>query len=127
MGRRLYAIDGIRLLAALMVTVHHDAGTWRDNQLGNRGSGRPASEVFPHLFPIASYSAAVIGVQFFFVISGFVICMSCWGRLPRDFFVSRVIRLYPAYWFGVLSTTFLVLTLWPRCSPAVEARRSEPT
>ncbi|KIF78808.1 hypothetical protein QR77_14095 [Streptomyces sp. 150FB] len=38
--------------------------------------------------------------------------MSSWGRRPRDFFVSRVIRLYPAYWFGVLFTT-LVLTLLP--------------
>uniref|UniRef100_A0AAU2VA93 Integral membrane protein n=1 Tax=Streptomyces sp. NBC_00003 TaxID=2903608 RepID=A0AAU2VA93_9ACTN len=36
----------------------------------------------------------------FFLISGFVICMSCWGKPLGDFFVSRVVRLYPAYWFG---------------------------
>jgi peptidoglycan/LPS O-acetylase OafA/YrhL len=31
-----------------------------------------------------------------FIISGFVICMSAWGRSVGDFFVSRVVRLYPS-------------------------------
>ncbi|MFJ2564386.1 hypothetical protein ACIO02_15630 [Streptomyces sp. NPDC087568] len=33
--RLLYAIDGIRLIAALMVAVHHYAGTRRVDQPGN--------------------------------------------------------------------------------------------
>lgn len=112
---RLYVVDGIRLVAALMVTLHHYAGTHRVDQPGNAIWERPVSELMPSWFRVASYGW--IGVEIFFVISGFVICMSCWGRTPKDFFVSRVIRLYPAYWFGVVFTTAVVAALpgvWER-------------
>ncbi|CAL9482134.1 hypothetical protein SUDANB105_03040 [Streptomyces sp. enrichment culture] len=112
---RLYVLDGIRLLAALLVVLHHYAGTNRVNQPGNAIWGRPVSELMPSWFRVASFGW--IGVEIFFVISGFVICMSCWGRTPKDFFVSRVIRLYPAYWFGVLFTTAVLVALpgvWER-------------
>ncbi|MEV2217966.1 acyltransferase [Streptomyces sp. NPDC050997] len=114
-GRRLYAVDGIRLLAALMVAMHHYAGTSRVNQPGNAIWGRPVSDIMPTVFRLSSYGW--IGVEIFFVISGFVICMSCWGRTPRQFFVSRVIRLYPAYWFAVLFTTGVLVAVpgvWER-------------
>ncbi|MER5447969.1 acyltransferase [Streptomyces sp. NPDC002764] len=112
---RLYAVDGIRLLAALMVAVHHYAGSRWVDQPGNAVWGRPVSEVMPTVFRFAAYGW--IGVEIFFVISGFVICMSCWGRGPRQFFVSRVIRLYPAYWFAIVFTTAVVVALpgvWER-------------
>ncbi|MFD5447642.1 acyltransferase family protein [Streptomyces sp. NPDC127100] len=114
-GGRLYVIDGIRLLAALMVAVHHYAGTYRADRPGNLIWDRPVSEIMPTAFRFASYGW--IGVEIFFVISGFVICMSCWGRTPRQFFVSRVIRLYPAYWFAVLFTTAVLIAVpgvWER-------------
>ena len=114
-GRRLYAIDGIRLLAALMVAMHHYAGTNRVDQPGNHIWDRPVSDIMPTVFRFASYGW--IGVEIFFVISGFVICMSCWGRTPRQFFVSRVIRLYPAYWFAIAFTTTVLMLLpgvWDR-------------
>ena len=41
----------------------------------------------------------------FFVISGFVICMSGWGRPLQSFFASRASRLLPAYWAAVLLVT----------------------
>jgi peptidoglycan/LPS O-acetylase OafA/YrhL len=44
-------------------------------------------------------------VEVFFVISGFVICMSGWGRGLKDFTVSRVTRLYPAYWAALIIVT----------------------
>ncbi|MFF8969740.1 acyltransferase family protein [Streptomyces sp. NPDC014995] len=114
-GSRLYAVDGIRLLAALMVALHHYAGTRRVDRPGNPIWDRPVSDIMPTVFHVASYGW--IGVEIFFVISGFVICMSCWGRTPRQFFVSRVIRLYPAYWFAVLFTTGVLVALpgvWER-------------
>ncbi len=106
---RLYVIDGIRLVAALMVALHHYAGTSRVNQPGNPFWGRPVSEIMPTVFRFASFGW--IGVEIFFVISGFVICMSCWGRTPKDFFVSRVIRLYPAYWVAVAFTAAVLVAL----------------
>jgi peptidoglycan/LPS O-acetylase OafA/YrhL len=115
---RLYAVDGLRLCAALMVALHHYAGTYRVNQARNLIWGRPVSHIMPGVFRFAAYGW--IGVEIFFVISGFVICMSSWGRRPRDFFVSRVIRLYPAYWFAVLFTTAVLTSLpaaWARPTP----------
>ncbi|MFE7167240.1 acyltransferase family protein [Streptomyces sp. NPDC057616] len=112
---RLYAIDGLRLVAALMVAVHHYAGSWRVDQPANAVWDRPVSEIMPTVYRLATYGW--IGVEIFFVISGFVICMSCWGRTPRQFFVSRVIRLYPAYWFGIVFTTLFVVAVpgvWDR-------------
>lgn len=108
--RRLYAIDGLRLLAALVVALHHYAGTWRVNQPGNAIWDRPVSDIVPTWFRFSAYGW--IGVEIFFVISGFVICMSCWGRTPRQFFTSRVIRLYPAYWFAIIFTS-VALTVLP--------------
>ncbi|MCX5560012.1 acyltransferase [Streptomyces sp. NBC_00038] len=117
-GSRLYAIDGIRIAAALMVAVHHFAGTNRSNQPGNIIWDRPVSDIMPNVFRVATYGW--IGVEIFFVISGFVICMSCWGRTPRQFFVSRVIRLYPAYWFAIAFTTAVLVAVpgvWERLRP----------
>ncbi|MET8402641.1 acyltransferase [Streptomyces sp900116325] len=106
---RLYVIDGIRLVAALMVALHHYVGTSRVDRPGNAFWGRPVSEIMPTVFRFASFGW--IGVEIFFVISGFVICMSCWGRTPKDFFVSRVIRLYPAYWVAVALTVVVLVAL----------------
>ncbi|MEV6171160.1 acyltransferase [Streptomyces sp. NPDC051954] len=114
---RLYVVDGIRLLAALMVVLHHFVGTSRVDRPGNAIWDRPVSEIMPTVFRVSSFGW--IGVEIFFVISGFVICMSCWGRTPKDFFVSRVIRLYPAYWFAVFFTTAVLVLMpgvWERLS-----------
>ncbi|MFD3535571.1 acyltransferase family protein [Streptomyces sp. NPDC058664] len=94
--KRLHALDGLRLVAALMVVVYHYTA---------RGPGwsTPVADIFPETFRVASYG--YLGVEFFFLISGFVICMSAWDRPVRDFFVSRVVRLYPAYWFAVIATS----------------------
>ncbi|AQW48428.1 putative acyltransferase [Streptomyces hygroscopicus] len=42
------------------------------------------------------------------MVSGFVICLSCWGRTPVQFIVSRVSRLFPSYWCAVLMVVGLV-------------------
>ncbi|MEV0413215.1 acyltransferase [Streptomyces sp. NPDC050448] len=107
---RLEALDGLRLLAALMVVFHHYVGFGGSSEAAKNAWAKPVDVVFPTASWLASYTWT--GVEFFFVISGFVICMSSWGRSLGDFFTSRVVRLYPAYWFAVLATT-AVVTLWP--------------
>ena len=98
---RLEVLDGIRFLAAAYVVVFHFAA-------GDRGSWHgPSRVLFAPLFTVASYGW--LGVELFFMISGFVICLSAWGKTIGQFAVSRFVRLYPAYWFAILLTTAVVL------------------
>ncbi|MFJ3927329.1 acyltransferase family protein [Streptomyces sp. NPDC090022] len=93
---RLAALDGLRLLAALMVAGYHYGG--RDGEVARAWGASPRE-----LFPTASgwFAYGCLGVQIFFVISGFVICMSARGRRTRAFAASRAARLYPAYWVAI--------------------------
>ncbi|MFJ3245104.1 acyltransferase [Streptomyces sp. NBC_01788] len=103
-GDRLAALDGLRFLAALSVVLFHFAGQtpgamqviW----------GRPYQSVFPALHGYFAFGR--LGVDLFFLISGFVICMSAWGRTPRDFFISRVTRLYPMYWIAIVVSACVI-------------------
>lgn len=72
----------------------------------------PSEEAMPVLFPVSKYG--FLGVEIFFVISGFVILLSAEGRSPSYFAASRLSRLFPAYWASVLLTTFLLVVLWPQ-------------
>ncbi|MFF4422744.1 acyltransferase family protein [Streptomyces sp. NPDC001549] len=102
-GGRLAVLDGVRVLAALGVLFYHYfalESAW----------GKPPAEIFPTAHRLAVYGW--LGVEIFFLVSGFVICMSAWGRSVGDFAVSRVSRLFPAYWAAVAFTS-LVLFSWP--------------
>ncbi|MGW0803869.1 acyltransferase family protein [Nonomuraea sp. NPDC002799] len=86
-------LDLLRFAAALAVVGFHllvaYASVWGD---------RPA-ELFPALAPIAGLG--ILGVELFFIISGFVILMTVWGRGLGGFVRSRFARLYPAYWLSL--------------------------
>ncbi|MFF2845122.1 acyltransferase family protein [Streptomyces sp. NPDC058001] len=99
-GGRLRALDGLRLIAALMVALYHYGGRGGDVA---RAWGSSPKEQFPTLHPWFAYGC--LGVQIFFVISGFVICMSGWGRPLRSFFASRASRLLPSYWAAIIIVT----------------------
>ncbi|KAB8195224.1 acyltransferase family protein [Nonomuraea phyllanthi] len=92
---RLAELDLLRFLAALAVLAFHYlvayASVWGD---------RPA-ELFPALAPIAGLG--ILGVELFFIISGFVILMTVWGRGLGAFARSRLVRLYPAYWLSLIA------------------------
>lgn len=101
---RLVTLDALRLIAALAVAAFHLTASWRID-----GVNEP--EYFlPHLTHVTVYG--FLGVELFFLISGFVIGMSSWNRSLGDFFTSRVSRLYPAYWICILITA-TVVTLAP--------------
>ncbi|MFJ9867835.1 acyltransferase family protein [Streptomyces sp. NPDC101165] len=112
---RLAAIDGLRLVAAVMVAAYHFLGTPTPHFWGRT----ELRDLAPFLHEISRYGW--LGVEFFFAISGFVICMSCWGRTPAQFAVSRIARLFPAYWCAVLLVVALVLVSrlghWPAATP----------
>lgn len=96
---RFKLLDGLRLLAALAVVSYHFLG------YEHMKWGVSNVEAFPHLSKLAAYGA--LGVQLFFIVSGFVILMSSWGRSIPQFVASRVSRLFPAYWAGVIATSVL--------------------
>ncbi|WP_435862776.1 acyltransferase family protein [Streptomyces phaeochromogenes] len=97
---RLRALDGLRLIAALMVAAYHYGG--RGGEV-TQAWGTSAKAQFPTLHSWFAYGC--LGVQVFFVISGFVICMSGWGRPLRSFFASRASRLLPSYWAAIVIVT----------------------
>ncbi|WSY92442.1 acyltransferase [Streptomyces sp. NBC_00873] len=99
---RLRALDGLRLVAALMVAAYHYGG--RGGEI-TTAWGVSAASLFPSAHTWFAYGC--LGVQIFFVISGFVICMSGWGRSLASFFASRAARLLPAYWASVVLVTLV--------------------
>lgn len=98
---RVNEIDLLRLIAALAVVVFHYAfrGYAADDM-----SHMP----YPLLAPVAKYG--YLGVQLFFMISGFVILMTAASGSLKGFVISRLVRLYPAFW-ACCSATFIVILL----------------
>lgn len=105
---RANEIDLLRFLAALAVVLFHYAF---------RGYAAHSSSLpYPLLEPGAKYGR--YGVDLFFLISGFVILMSASGGSLKHFVVSRIVRLYPAYWV-CCTLTFLVLVLFGSGKPTL--------
>lgn len=104
-GRRLGLLDVLRLLAALSVVAFHYLA-----RTSPAWDGAPPEE-----FGVAGQLAVYgrMGVSLFFVISGFVVLMTAWGRTVPEFAASRIGRLFPAYWVAVALSAVLVLVLWP--------------
>jgi peptidoglycan/LPS O-acetylase OafA/YrhL len=98
---RLYEIDLLRIAAALAVVFYHYTFSGY--------AGHLTSVAFPTLSTVTRYG--YLGVDLFFVISGFVVLLSAWGRRPHEFVISRMVRLYPAYWAAVTITAIVTITL----------------
>jgi len=98
---RLYEIDLLRITAALAVVFYHYTFSGY--------AGHLTRVAFPALSTVTRYG--YLGVDMFFVISGFVVLLSAWGRRPHEFVISRIVRLYPAYWVAVTVTAIVAVTL----------------
>jgi peptidoglycan/LPS O-acetylase OafA/YrhL len=109
---RLRELDVLRFVAAAVVMLHHFTGVPAPEWPGGN-----ARRIFPELAPVTRYG--FLGVELFFLISGFVILLSAWGRKPGDFIVSRFLRLFPAYWVGVLLSlaAYLAFDSWVPFGP----------
>ena len=88
-----YGIDFIRFCAALLVVFHH-LGCYTD-------------AAFEPICPAVWFGW--VGVEIFFVISGFVIANSASGSRPMIFLKGRILRLYPAAW--LCATITLVVSV----------------
>ncbi len=100
-SHRFYELDLLRFAAAFAVVLFH---------YGFRGyaADHLTDMPYPHLVPFAKYG--YLGVDLFFLISGFVILMTAVGGSARHFIASRTARLYPAFW-TCCTLTFLITLL----------------
>ena len=98
---RFPELDLLRFLAACAVMLFHYT------YLGPQNHAWSAS--FPLLERIFKYG--YLGVDVFFILSGFVILLTAYDKDAIAFTVARIVRLYPAYWICVtLTAVAIVLT-----------------
>jgi peptidoglycan/LPS O-acetylase OafA/YrhL len=93
--RQIVGVDAIRCLAAVLVMVFHFSFWIWAGSAYHPGLGTPPPD-YAWLTPLTS--PGWVGVQIFFVISGFVIVYSISDTTPFGFFRSRFLRLVPAAW-----------------------------
>lgn len=98
-SRNVHGVDLVRFLAALMVMWFHLSfwSWWAE--------GRNQGTIQRHFPNLPDYTSLItlswfgwVGVQIFFVISGYVIMMSASKRNAADFLRSRALRIYPTAW-----------------------------
>jgi peptidoglycan/LPS O-acetylase OafA/YrhL len=101
-GNRIYQIDLLRFLAALSVVLYHYffRGYAADSM---------TNLSFHNIGQIFKYG--YLGVDLFFIISGFVISLSISHGSISKFAISRISRLYPIYWISVSMTFIITLML----------------
>ncbi|GAN00086.1 membrane protein [alpha proteobacterium U9-1i] len=96
MRDHLYTLDVLRFCAAFAVMVFHLCFyNWASNDASVAIMFADAAR-FEALAPFTWFGW--VGVEVFFVISGFVIANSAHGAAPITFLKGRVLRLYPAVW-----------------------------
>lgn len=98
----LFGLDLLRLFASVLVVLNHFgafSATLPD-------VGRPFA------FPVLNFMTRFgwVGVEIFFVISGFVIALSARGASPSGFLKRRALRVFPALWICSLVSLVALAT-----------------
>jgi peptidoglycan/LPS O-acetylase OafA/YrhL len=108
---RVEVLDLLRLIAVLAVMMYHYCFR------GAAADGFTTTSLVEFV-PIAKYG--YLGVQMFFVISGFVIAYSAEGRNAVTFAIARAGRIYPGFVFCMTVTFIVTLALGaPRFATSV--------
>jgi peptidoglycan/LPS O-acetylase OafA/YrhL len=135
---RIDVIDGWRAIGVVAIGLKRGVTTYSDRRISIIEALRGLAAVSVALFhfsgeltspiPIFLHSIGWLGVDVFFVISGFVIPLSLYGRgyMLRDFpafMLRRLVRLEPPY----LASIVLVLLMWRLSALAPGFRGIEPS
>jgi peptidoglycan/LPS O-acetylase OafA/YrhL len=92
---RIKKIDGLRGIAALSVVLFHYTSNYRDDY------SLPFNEKF-------DFKYGFLGVELFFIISGFVIFNSIKNvENYKEFLVKRFSRLFPIFWICMMISFFV--------------------
>lgn len=99
---RVEIIDYLRLIAAVSVMGFHYLYNGIENGKIGSITHEPIARIAEHGY---------LGVNLFFMISGYVIVASVRGKTARQFAVGRALRLYPAFWVALAITVAFSLVL----------------
>ena len=107
--RDFVTLDGLRGIAALAVVTRHAPDFFQSISI----LIQPADLTKPAI-SVGPFFESYLAVDFFFVLSGFVLAHSYGERLSAGmssarFMILRYIRLYPLYFLGLLITSACVL------------------
>ena len=97
---RVAELDLLRFVAAISVVLYH------------YGYGAPFGVAASHVTEFG-----FLGVQLFFMISGFVILWTAMNKSAFEFIASRISRLYPTFWACVLLTAATLFFLGRKIGP----------
>lgn len=103
-----HEIDLLRFLAAVAVVIFHLS--FRGHAADNLSPLR-----YDALAGVGKYG--YLGVDLFFMISGFVIMMSAMKASAKSFVISRMARLYPAFWVCCTATFLMILMIGSTDNP----------
>jgi peptidoglycan/LPS O-acetylase OafA/YrhL len=93
---QIIGIDVIRFFAASIVMLFHLCyWIWAGGPIATTPAAARAAIQFPEL---AFFRYGVVGVDIFFVVSGFIIAYSASKATAYEFVRSRIVRLMPAIW-----------------------------
>lgn len=106
MRRSYIGLDLIRFAAAAMVALYHLVYFW---WLPRHATPAEFGAAFRPLAGLVDFGW--VGVEVFFVISGFVIAFAAEGKSTRAFAVGRVARLYPGAWLCASITAIVMLAV----------------
>jgi len=99
---RLPELDLLRFSAAVAVVLYHYFSCYPTGIDANSGFIGAVSVVTRYGY---------LGLDLFFMVSGFVILWSAIDRDPLGFAVSRFSRLYPSFWASIAFTVLVILLL----------------
>lgn len=102
-SKQVNSINLLRFIAAFSVMMYHYTFMFY-----HRGNSYLDFPLFRFLFHYG-----YLGVDLFFIISGFVIALSAEGKSFKDFTISRMTRLYPVLWISVTITGVIFFLFAP--------------